>query len=162
MILSFRGFAKMACPIKTEQLFLVTFTAIGSALQIWGFKVLYLASTHSANLEKYIASHKEAVVASDVFFLPEQAPRIFFDKIFMEVITEKQSEIFLNYLAEKRIEEFILILGRKNRFRRMSNNTLGKILNRYPPVAPPVEADAAPNMPLFIVRCRKAMPQAGQ
>ena len=162
MILSFRGFAQMACPVKVKQLFLMLFTAAGIALQIWGFKVLYLASNHSAELEKYIASHPEKIVVTDVFFLPEQAPRIFFDKTCLEVTTEKQLEILLNYLNKNRIEEFILILSRENNFRRIDNNTLGKILNLYPPTAPPTEADAAPGMPLFIVRCRKAIPQAGQ
>ena len=162
MILSFRGFARMACPVKVKQLFLIIFTAAGIALQIWGFKVLYMTSIQSADLEKYIASHTEKLVISDLFYLPEQAPRIFFDKTFMEVATEKQMEIFFNYLAENRIEEFILILGRGNNFRRLDNNTLGKILTAFPPVAPPVEANAAPGMPLFIVRCRKAAVPAGQ
>ena len=162
MILSLRGFAKMACPVKVKQIFLILFTAAGIALQIWGFKVLYQTSNCSADLEKYIAAQKERVVVTDVFFLPEQAPRIFFDKTCLEVVTEKQSEIFLNYLAENHIEEFILILGRGNDFRRMDNNTLGKILTAYPPAAPPLEANAAPGMPLFIVNCRKAIPQAGQ
>lgn len=162
MILSFRGFAKMAYPVKVKQLFMIIFAVAGIALQIWGFKVLSLTSAQSADLEKYIAAHMEKVVISDLFYLPEQAPRIFFDKTFMEVATEKQTEIFFNYLAENRIEEFILILSRGNNFRRIDNNTLGKILTAFPPAAPPVEADAAPGMPLFIVRCRKAAAQAGQ
>ena len=156
MLLSFRGFAKMQCRIKLKQLFLIVLTAAGIFLQIWGFQTLHLSSTHSAGLEKSIAAHPEKVVITDIFFLPEQAPKIFFDKVCLEVISPEQAVAAMDYLEKNRIREFILILGRDNNFRRMDNAVLKQLLDNYPPGSAPVTAYAAPGMPLFIVRCLKA------
>ena len=162
ILLSFRGFAKMSCQVKLKQFFLITLTILGSALQIWGFSVLYTASSHSANLEKYIAAHRETVVVTDVFYLPEQAPRIFFDKTCVEVVTDEQLEILMKYLEKNQIQEFILLLSSDNNFRRMENKTLAKLLTAYPVIAAPAAINAAPGMPLFSARCRRAVPPAGQ
>ena len=157
MLLSFRGFAKMQYPVKIRQLFIITLFACGVILQYWGFKVLYQSSYHSTNFEKHLAALPEKVVVTDVFFLPEQAPRMFFDKTCLEVITEKQAEIMLKYLEEHHITEFILILSSDNNFRRMENNTLRKILTAYPVIEAPATISVAPGMPLFTARCRKAV-----
>ena len=161
MLLSFRGFARMQCRLELKQLFLILLTVAGIALQIWGFKTLYLSSNHSADFEKIIAAHPEKVVITDIFFLPEQTPKIFFNKVCLELISKEQAVAAINYLEKNRIREFILILGRENRFRRMDNTVLKQLLDNYPLIAAPAAADAAPGMPLFIARCRK-VPAAEQ
>ena len=160
LLLSFRGFARMQCSIKIKQLFLTVLSIAGIALQIWGFHTLYLSSGHSSKFEKTIAQHPAKTVISDVFFLPEQTPEIFFNKVCLEVISAEQADTALAYLKEKQITEFILILGRNNNFRRMDNAVLKKLLDNYPLCAAPVNADAAPGMPLFIAHCRRAIAPA--
>ena len=162
MLLSFRGFALMQCPIRWKQFFLIALTVTGIALQIWGFNVLYTTANHSADLEQRLADLPEKVVVTDIFYLPEQAPRLFFDKTFFEVITEKQTGILLEFLNKHQITEFILLLSADNNFRRMENQTLGRILTAYPVTEAPVAVNAAPGMPLFIARCRKAVSPAGK
>ena len=157
MILSFRGFAQMRSPVRIKQLFLIVLCAGGIILQYWGFSTLYRSSHHSADFEKHLAALPEKVVVTDVFFLPEQTPRIFFDKICMEVVTDEQSEILLQYLEKHHISEFILLLSSNGNFRRMGNKTLGKILTAYPVCEAPTAINAAPGMPLFSARCRKAL-----
>lgn len=156
MILSFRGFAKMRCSVKIRQSFLIALCAGGIVLQYWGFTTLYRSSHCSAAFEKQLAAYPESVVVTDVFFLPEQAPRMFFDKTCLELIDEKQLKILFSHLQQNNIGEFILILGKDGQFRRMSNDVLGKLLAIYPPVKQPEIFFAAPGMPLFIVHCRKA------
>lgn len=157
MLLSFRGFAGMQCPVKIKQFFLIVLCTGGIILQYWGFATLYQSSHHSTNFEKQLAALPEKVVVSDVFFLPEQAPRMFFDKTCLEVATDEQAEILLKYLEKHQITEFILLLSSNSNFRRMGNQTLGKILTAYPVIEAPVPINAAPGMPLFTARCRKAV-----
>ncbi|MBR7108183.1 MAG: hypothetical protein IKC89_07210 [Lentisphaeria bacterium] len=161
MILSFRSFAQMQCPVRVKQILLITLCAAGITLQYWGFQTLYISSHHSAALEKHLAALPEKTVVSDVFFLPEQTPRLFFTKQCLEVVSNEQLSSAIAYLHHRQINEFILILGR-NQFRRMDNTVLKQLLERYPVCAPPQEISAAPGMPLFIVRCRKAAPSAAQ
>ena len=158
MLLSFRGFAKMQCGIKSKQLFLIVLTVMGIALQFYGFKTLYLSSHASDRFEKAIQSHPAKVVISDVFFLPEQTPEIYFDKLCLEVISPEQATAALDHLEKNQITEFILILGQNNNFRRMDNAVLKILLEKYPLCAAPAALDAAPGMPLFIAHCRKAIP----
>lgn len=159
MILSFRGFAGMQCPVRIKQFFLLVLCAGGIVLQFWGFKTLYISSRHSAALETRLAACPEKTVISDVFFLPEQAPRIFFDKQFLEVASPQQLTAAIAYLQKHQTSEFILILGR-NQFRKMDNAVLKRLLDAYPVCAPPQEIYAAPGMPLFIVHCRAPQPAA--
>ena len=159
MILSFRGFAGMQCPVKVKQFFLIALCAIGIVLQYWGFKTLYISSHHSAALEKQLAACPEKTVISDVFFLPEQAPRMFFDKQCLEVISHQQLSSAIAYLQKQQTKSFILILGR-DQFRQMDNTVLKRLLDAYPVSAPPQEVYAAPGMPLFIVRCQAPQPTA--
>ena len=162
MLLSFRGFAKMQCDIKLKQFALIVLTAMGIALQFYGFKTLYLSSHASAEFEKAIRLHPAKVVMSDVFFLPEQTPEIYFDKLCLEVISQEQATAALDHLEKNQITEFVLILGQNNNFRRMDNAVLKILLEKYPLCAAPATLDAAPGMPLFIAHCRKAIPSTEQ
>ena len=162
MLLSFRGFAKMQCDIKLKQFALIVLTAMGIALQFYGFKTLYLSSHTSAEFEKAFRLHPAKVVMSDVFFLPEQTPEIYFDKLCLEVISQEQATAALDHLEKNQITEFVLILGQNNNFRRMDNAVLKILLEKYPLCAAPATLDAAPGMPLFIAHCRKAIPSTEQ
>ena len=162
MLMSFRGFARMQCDIKLKQLLLIVLTVIGVTLQYYGFKTLFLSSHTSAGFEKMIQSHPAKVVISDIFFLPEQAPEIYFNKLCLEVISLEQAAVVLDYLEKNQITEFILILGQNNNFRRMDNTVLKMLLEKYPLCSAPATLDAAPGMPLFIAHCRKAVRSTAQ
>ena len=162
MLLSFRGFARMQIPVRIKQFFIIVLCTGGIILQCWGFTTLYRSSHCSAALEEQLAASPETTVVTDVFFLPEQSPRIFFDKSCLELTNEKQLKILLDHLKQNKIDNFILILAQDNNFRRMSNEVLGKLLMFYPPVRQPETILAAPGMPLFIVHCRRAVQQAAR
>ena len=84
----------------------------------------------------------------------------------MQALKEKLcfygQEHLAQYLEKNQIQEFILLLSSDNNFRRMENKTLAKLLTAYPVIAAPAAINAAPGMPLFSARCRRAVPPAGQ
>ena len=153
LILSFRGFARMnAAPAIKRTIVPVLFT-LGMIMQFWSFRVLAETSEKSDNFARMLARYEEKTVVTDVFFLPEQSPRIFFEKRCLEAATPEQTELLLKYCREQNSDSFLLIMSKQ--FRRLDNDSLKRLFQEFTVTAPPEKIAVAPGMELFIARCRR-------
>ena len=124
------------------------------ALQWGAFTALANVARESAELERQIDVLPEKTVVTDVFFLPEQTPHLFFTK---DILQFDDAPALLRQLRTDGRREFILLLSTVPGFRRISNEQLALLLNAAEPKAPPMRFSRSPGsgfMDLHIVRCR--------
>ena len=129
---------------------------LATALQWGAFTALVNVSRESAEAEAVINALPEKTVITDVFFLSEQTPHLFFTKTMMRLADDNAAEL-MKYLKERRIREFILILSAAPQFRRISNEQLKSFLDEAAPAGAPIRFRRFPGsgfMDLHIVRCR--------
>jgi hypothetical protein len=77
--------------------------------QLCGFYALLKVSEESDSLTRTVLANSKKIVASDVFFLPEQAPELFFERDFCEVTNRRQLEALLDELARRKENEVLFI-----------------------------------------------------
>ena len=128
----------------------------GAAIQCYGLYALWHVADESDSLSRLLETAAPKTVVTDVFFLPEQTPRIFFEKQVLEV-TNDNAEKLLRTLRARGEKEFLLVLSPG--FRRITNPTLAKIISAAPPIADPVVFRREPEphsgfMELYIAHCR--------
>ena len=132
--------------------------AAGAALllQYGSFTALRNVATESAEFERTVGALPEATVVTDVFFLPEQTPRLFFDKDVFQLDNDNVTAL-TEHLRRDGRRDFILLLSADPRFRRVSDEQLTRLLSVAEPIAPP-EQFARPAgsgiMNIHIVHCR--------
>ncbi len=134
----------------------LTAGVLAIALQWSAFTALVNVSQESAELEKLINALPEKTVVTDVFFLPEQTPHLFFSKTILQLDSRNAAKL-ATYLKAHDAGGFILILSADPRFRRISNAELAGFLNAAAPVGAPLRFRRIPGsgfMDLHIVRCR--------
>ena len=94
------------------------------------------------------------VIVTDAFFLPEETPQLFFDATMLK-LDDGSVDNLIAYLRQQPKREFALVLS--NRYRRVSDAGVLKLLDAAPPVAEPTRFDRKPGsgfMDLYILRCR--------
>lgn len=95
--------------------------------QLCGFYALLKVSEESDNLTRTVLANSKKIVASDIFFLPEQAPELFFERDFCEVTNRRQLEALLAELARRGENEVLFITSpRWSRLDRETRALLGK------------------------------------
>jgi hypothetical protein len=95
--------------------------------QICGLYALLRVSEESDSLTRTVLGNSKRIVASDIFFLPEQAPELFFERDFCEVTNRRQLEALLAELARRKENEVLFITS--SRWSRLDKETrvlLGK------------------------------------
>ena len=110
-------------------------------------------AAESAEFERTVNSLPEKTVVTDVFFLPEQTPHLFFDKDVFQLDRDNAGKL-LEFLRRDGRRDFVLILS--PRFRRVGNEQLAQLLNASEVDEPiPFRRPAGSGfMDLLIVRCR--------
>ena len=93
--------------------------------QLCGLGALSQVSEESVELTDAVRRARTTVTASDVFFLPEQAPELFFDQEFYEVADPVQLDLFLDTLRRRKIREFVFITS--PRWARLNNAARQKL-----------------------------------
>jgi hypothetical protein len=123
-------------------------------MQCFGIYALYHVSNESDAATEAIAIQKPEIVATDVFYLPEQTPRLFFEKQVLE-INDSNVDKLVETLRNSPQKEFILVLSPT--FRRISDETLAKLLEAAPAVENVKVFEQQPGsgfINLFITTCR--------
>ena len=77
--------------------------------QLCGLYALLKVSEESDSLTRIVLANSRKIVVSDVFFLPEQAPELFFERDFCEVTNRSQLESLLTELARRGENEVLFI-----------------------------------------------------
>ena len=155
ILLSFIGWRGMGLKMRS---FLITALA-GAALQIFGLYALSAVSEEGEELSRLVEKMPQKMVVTDVFFLPEQTPRLFFSKNILE-LNNQSCDRLTAFLQQHPGEEFILILSPG--YRRIANANLAKLLAAAPLTGEPVIFKRQPGsgfMELFIGVCRINPPQ---
>ena len=124
-------------------------------LQIGAFFALKNVAEEAAEFERTIAAMPEKTVVTDIFFIPEQTPHLFFDKDVFQL--DDRVPALLEYLKRHGRRDFMLLLSADPRFRRIDDKQLEILLNATEPIAPPERFRRNPGsgfMDIHIVRCR--------
>lgn len=132
--LSFQGFRLFAGKKRALLLGCGTFAA-AAAIQLYGIAALYRISQNSYIIEENIRKSSAPLIVTDVFYLPEQMPRLFFEKTIVQIITPQDLKILENHIKTQKIKEFTLLLS--PRFRQMNDAVLKELLTKFPLTAPP-------------------------
>ena len=122
-------------------------------LQYGAFTALRNVAAESAEFERTVGDLPEKTVVTDIFFLPEQTPRLFFDKEVFQLDDGRAAEL-TEFLRRSGRRDFILLLS--PRFRRVSNGQLAQLLNASEIDEPIAFRRPAGSgfMDIHIVRCR--------
>jgi hypothetical protein len=153
LFLSFYSYASMGILTKKRKILALSIVA-AVLMQLFSLYALYFVSHESRAFEEVIQARKEKVIVSDIFFLPEQAPRIFFSKKFYEVKDAKEIKVLFDTLKKNNEEEFLLILSQQ--FRKINNNDLRTIFTIAPPTSEPIWFDVKGSnfMRLALTNCK--------
>ena len=81
--------------------------------QLCGFNALVQVADESDRFTSVMLESSSRIIASDVFFLPEQAPRLFFERDFCEVVSVQQLEALVSGMREKGIRECVFVTSEK-------------------------------------------------
>ena len=83
--------------------------------QLCGLSALNDVSRESAAFTRSVleAAPAGTAVASDLFYLPEQTPELFFERTFCKAATEEEIEKLCRYIREQGKNELVFITGKK-------------------------------------------------
>jgi len=98
--------------------------------------------SQAARAEATIGALEPRVVVSDLFFLPEMTPRLFFARQWLYVKNDTELRELAGLLREKGIDRFTLVLSALPGFRQVGDRALAEFLETAPP-----PADRAANKP---------------
>lgn len=92
---------------------MLTAVLIGATLvlQAVGIRALFGVAEDAARAEATIGALEPRVVVSDLFFLPEMTPRLFFAKQWLYVKNDTELRELTGLLREKGIDRFTLVLS---------------------------------------------------
>ncbi len=113
-----------------------------------------VVANECATLENTIRQTGCRSVASDVFYLPEMTPRLWFECDFYDLSAPEKIEKLLQQLPE----ELVLILSPQPQFRRIADSNLNYLLKFYNIPKPPVhfkQARGSGFIDLFILKIEK-------
>ena len=128
--------------------------ALSGLLQGASIFMLVDVSAEADELEKVLSPTPGETLITDAFFLPEQTPRIFFGSTVLK-LDDRNIDELIAYLRQQRKREITLVLS--NRYRRISDAGVMKLLDAAPPMTEPIRFRRRPGsgfMDLYILRCR--------
>ena len=150
--LGFAGFAGL----RRNRSLAVALIAVALAMQAMGIRMLFGVAEDAARAEATVAALEPRAVVSDVFFLPEMTPRLFFAKQWLYLKRDDRVDDLLAALRRRGVKRFTLVLSASPQFRQVSDAGLARLLRAAPPVAPPFRLPAPGSgfMGLLIAECR--------
>lgn len=139
---------------------LIPAAALGFSLafQLFGLWTLFGVTGETARLTGRLRSMAPEVVISDLFFLPEQTPQLFFEKRWLFVKNDEAAAELPALLARHGIREAVLVLS--PRFRNLSDDALRRLLTALPLAAEPERFPAPVSgfLELFLGKVRLQSP----
>lgn len=128
--------------------------AVSVFIQIFGLSALFRVSEDSYAIESRLLASTPEVIVTDVFYIPEQFPRLFFNKTVIQILERKDFKLLKKYLrTNHKKEEFLLVLSPG--FRRINNDLLREMLTEFPLASPPEQLTGKGGFPeLFAGVCR--------
>ena len=100
---------RIAKLLPCGKMLLYALAGVSIIWQLCGLYALLKVSEESDSLTRTVLGNSKRIVASDVFFLPEQAPELFFERDFCEVTNRRQLESLLAELARRKENEVLFI-----------------------------------------------------
>lgn len=100
--------------------------------QASGIYSLHAVSKECQLLENIIRKTDTDIVASDVFYLPEMTPRLWFEKTTLDISKPENIQKIIDIYPQ----EILVILSASPQFRRISNTQLSKFFQYYTPEKP--------------------------
>lgn len=84
--------------------------AVSVIWQLCGFSALSRVAEESENFTRTVLRAAPAeVMASDLFFLPEQTPKLFFESTFCELVTPEQVTNLCSEMRKRKLDHFVFI-----------------------------------------------------
>ncbi|MGE4564548.1 MAG: hypothetical protein AB7F32_06740 [Victivallaceae bacterium] len=117
---------------------LVVLLALSTLLQIHGWRTLALMKENTATLESTLRREVGPVAVTDVYFLPLQTPRLFFEKEWLFAAADRSADDIRSALRSHGIDQFTLVVAADTSFRRLSNPALKKLTENGKLEAAPV------------------------
>ena len=105
------------------------------AISLFGMWTLFGVAGETAHLTGKLRALAPEVVISDLFFLPEQTPQLFFEKRWLFVKDDAAAAELPALLARHGVRHATLVLS--PRFRNLSDDALRRLLTALPLAAPP-------------------------
>jgi hypothetical protein len=96
------------------------------SLQLNGIYCLYLKKSASRAIVKEVSKFPVDIIATDIFWLPEELTPLYFKKKIMFIDSSKSFLEFIKLLKEKKVKSFLLI--RSPKFRAIRNSEVIKEL----------------------------------
>lgn len=154
-VLSFAGFARLGW-LRRQRLLTAVLIGATLVLQAVGIRALFGVAEDAARAEATIGALEPRVVVSDLFFLPEMTPRLFFAKQWLYVKNDTELRELTGLLREKGIDRFTLVLSALPGFRQVGDRALAEFLEMAPLSAEPYRLPAPGSgfMTLLIGECR--------
>ena len=146
ILLSYEGFCLWAGKKRGRALFCAA-ALLSAVIQLFGLWALYRVSSDSHALEQVILGRSEKVIVTDIFYIPEQMPRLFFEKNVLQLITAGDVKVLKNYMASQKKKEFLLLISPQ--FRRMNDTVLKELLTAFPLTEEPKLLSGKGGFPAF-------------
>ncbi|MDR0933158.1 MAG: hypothetical protein LBM70_09105 [Victivallales bacterium] len=154
LALSVIGFVRLGWLKKPIPKIVTSVVLLSVFLQLLGIYMLFGVAKEAARAEQAIAGKTPEVVVSDVFFLPEMTPRLFFEKKWLFVKNDTEFDALIMNLKSAGVNKFTLVLS--PHFRSLSDWAIAKGLACAPLVAKPerILAPMSGFLELLIGECR--------
>jgi len=125
-------------------------------LQAMGIRLLFTVAEDAARVQATVAALEPRAVVSDVFFLPEMTPRLFFDKQWLYLKRDDRVDKLLAALRRGGVTRFTLVLSASPQFRQLGDAGLARLLKAAPPVGEPFRLRTSGKgfLDLMIAECR--------
>ncbi|MFA6104031.1 MAG: hypothetical protein WCV67_13110 [Victivallaceae bacterium] len=103
--------------------------AISLLIQVKGVANLFLMKNNVAMMNNHLENANEVIV-SDIYWLPAENPRLFYNKKFMQVNSGQELEKFVELMKRNNVRTFTLVLAKDINYRRITNDDIKRLLTK--------------------------------
>ena len=101
--------------------------SISLLIQVKGVANLFLMKNNVAMMNNHLENANEVIV-SDIYWLPAENPRLFYNKKFMQVNSGQELEKFVELMKRNNVRTFTLVLAKDINYRRITNDDIKRLL----------------------------------
>ncbi len=132
----------------------IVLCSISLLIQVKGVANLFLMKNNVAKMNNHLASVNEVIV-SDIYWLPTENPRLFYNKKFMQVNSGQELEKFIELMKRNNVRTFTLVLAKDINYRRITNDDIKRLLTRITIDKPaPLDLPGTDFLSIITVTCR--------
>ncbi len=113
--------------------------SISLLIQVKGVANLFLIKNNVAMMNNHLENANEVIV-SDIFWLPTENPRLFYNKKFMQVNSGQDLEKFIELMKRNNVRTFTLVMSRNGNYRKITNDDIKRLLTKIT-IDKPVQLD---------------------